>query len=122
MKYPLSPPRVMICFSPGLAMMMLMYTLPSPQVMMAKVDGFLDELKNYDKENIHAECLKAIKPYLADPQFNADFIRSKSLAAAGQDGAGRHVTLGGGGDRVCVGGGTEARVPATLVYCRCGCG
>ena len=50
---------------------------------MAKVDSFLEELKTYDKENIHAECLKAIRPYLADPQFNADFIRSKSLAAAG---------------------------------------
>ena len=55
--------------------------------MMAKVDGFLEELRTYDKENIHAECLKAIKPYLADPQFNADFIRSKSLAAAGNSGA-----------------------------------
>ena len=61
---------------------------------MAKVDGFLDELKNYDKENVHPECLKAIRPYLADPQFNADFIRSKSLAAAGAwDGQG-----GGCGD------------------------
>ncbi|XP_037074053.1 dynein beta chain, ciliary-like [Pollicipes pollicipes] len=53
------------------------------KVMMAKVDGFLDELRNYDKEHIHPDCLKAIKPYLADPQFNAEFIRSKSLAAAG---------------------------------------
>ena len=38
---------------------------------------------NYDKEHIHENCLKAIKPFLADPEFDPENIRSKSLAAAG---------------------------------------
>lgn len=55
----------------------------SAKVMMAKVDGFLDQLIQYDKENIHEACLKAVQPYLQDPDFNPDFIRAKSGAAAG---------------------------------------
>lgn len=51
--------------------------------MMAKVDSFLDLLINYDKENIHPEVIKAIKPYLKDPEFEPEFVRSKSAAAAG---------------------------------------
>lgn len=51
--------------------------------MMAKVDTFLEALINYDKENIHAEVIKAIEPYLKDPEFEPEFIRSKSGAAAG---------------------------------------
>lgn len=50
---------------------------------MAKVDAFLDALVTYDKENIHPEIIKAIEPYLKDPEFDPDFIRSKSAAAAG---------------------------------------
>lgn len=50
---------------------------------MAKVDSFLDALINYDKENIHPEIMKAIQPYLKDVEFEPDFIRSKSAAAAG---------------------------------------
>ena len=38
---------------------------------------------NYDKDNIHENCLKAVRPYLDDPEFQPDFIRAKSLAAAG---------------------------------------
>jgi len=52
--------------------------------MMAKVDSFLDLLINYDKENIHPEVTKAIKPYLKDPEFEPEFVRSKSAAAAGE--------------------------------------
>lgn len=51
--------------------------------MMAKVDGFLDSLINFDKENIDQSNLEALKPYLEDPNFNEEFIRSKSAAAAG---------------------------------------
>ncbi|GAB6022905.1 Dynein heavy chain 9, axonemal [Chamberlinius hualienensis] len=51
--------------------------------MMAKVDQFLDDLIKFDKEHIHPDVLKAIKPYLDNPEFNPDFVRSKSLAAAG---------------------------------------
>ncbi|XP_018327462.1 dynein beta chain, ciliary [Agrilus planipennis] len=55
----------------------------SAKLMMAKVDNFLDSLINYDKENIHPEIIKAIEPYLKDPEFDPDFVRSKSTAAAG---------------------------------------
>lgn len=50
---------------------------------MAKVDSFLDSLINYDKENIHPEVIKAIEPYLKDAEFEPEFVRSKSAAAAG---------------------------------------
>lgn len=51
--------------------------------MMAKVDTFLDSLINYDKENIHPDIIKAIQPYLNDAEFEPEFVRSKSAAAAG---------------------------------------
>lgn len=50
---------------------------------MAKVDGFLDSLINYDKEHVHPNVVKAIQPYLNDPEFDPAFIAGKSLAAAG---------------------------------------
>ncbi|XP_049715501.1 dynein axonemal heavy chain 9 isoform X2 [Elephas maximus indicus] len=53
------------------------------KVTMAKVDGFLDSLVNFDKENIHENCLKAIRPYLQDPEFNPELVATKSYAAAG---------------------------------------
>ncbi|XP_049809049.1 dynein beta chain, ciliary [Schistocerca nitens] len=53
------------------------------KVVMAKVDAFLDALINYDKENIHPEIIKAIQPYLKDSEFEPEFVRSKSAAAAG---------------------------------------
>lgn len=53
-------------------------------MMMAKVDQFLDQLINYNKEDIHPDIIKAIQPYLENPEFNPDFIRSKSVAAAGK--------------------------------------
>ncbi|XP_043958392.1 dynein heavy chain 9, axonemal isoform X2 [Gambusia affinis] len=53
------------------------------KVMMAKVDSFLDSLINFNKENIPEACLKAIRPYLQDPEFQPDLVASKSYAAAG---------------------------------------
>ncbi|KAJ0060498.1 hypothetical protein NL108_014189, partial [Boleophthalmus pectinirostris] len=53
------------------------------KVMMAKVDTFLDSLINFNKENIHEACLKAIQPYLQDKEFQPDLVASKSQAAAG---------------------------------------
>ncbi|XP_054427204.1 dynein axonemal heavy chain 9 isoform X2 [Pteronotus mesoamericanus] len=53
------------------------------KVAMARVDAFLDSLINFDKENIHENCLKAIRPYLQDPEFNPEFVATKSYAAAG---------------------------------------
>ena len=55
----------------------------SSKVMMGKVDQFLDSLVNFNKENIHESNLAAIKPYLANKDFDADFVRGKSFAAAG---------------------------------------
>ena len=55
----------------------------SSKIMMAKVDQFLDSLINFDKENIQDANLKAVDPYLANPEFDPDFIRNKSFAAAG---------------------------------------
>ena len=42
-----------------------------------QVDQFLLQLINYDKENIHENCLKAIKPYLDSPEFETEFVRGK---------------------------------------------
>ncbi|KAM5274465.1 dynein axonemal heavy chain 9 isoform 2-T2 [Ctenodactylus gundi] len=53
------------------------------KVIMAKVDSFLDSLISFNKENIHENCLKAIRPYLQDPEFNPEFVATKSYAAAG---------------------------------------
>ena len=53
------------------------------KLMMAKVDQFLDALINYEKENIPANVLAALEPYLKDKDFDPDFVKSKSAAAAG---------------------------------------
>ncbi|NXB29063.1 DYH9 protein, partial [Eulacestoma nigropectus] len=53
------------------------------KVAMARVDGFLDSLIKFNKENIHENCLKALQPYLQDPKFNPEFVATKSSAAAG---------------------------------------
>ncbi len=48
-----------------------------------QVDDFLNSLINYEKENIPEMVTKAVQPYLDNPEFDPDFIRSKSTAAAG---------------------------------------
>ncbi|XP_023292211.2 dynein beta chain, ciliary [Lucilia cuprina] len=53
------------------------------RVVMGNVDKFLDSLVNYDKKHIHPDVIKALQPYLADPEFNPDTILAKSAAAAG---------------------------------------
>ncbi|NWT02283.1 DYH9 protein, partial [Mionectes macconnelli] len=53
------------------------------KVAMARVDGFLDSLIKFNKENIHENCLKALQPYLQDSKFNPEFVATKSSAAAG---------------------------------------
>nr|XP_054501355.1 dynein axonemal heavy chain 9-like [Agelaius phoeniceus] len=53
------------------------------RVAMARVDSFLDSLINFNKENIHENCLKALQPYLQDPSFNPELVATKSAAAAG---------------------------------------
>ncbi|XP_076257481.1 dynein beta chain, ciliary-like [Rhynchophorus ferrugineus] len=53
------------------------------KLMMNKVDQFLYDLINYDKENMQPEIVKATLEYLKDPEFNPEKILSKSAAAAG---------------------------------------
>ncbi|XP_064397591.1 dynein beta chain, ciliary-like isoform X3 [Halichondria panicea] len=53
------------------------------KVVMSKVDQFLDNLIKFDKENIADPNRKAIRPYLDNSDFDPDFIRNKSTAAAG---------------------------------------
>ena len=48
-----------------------------------QVDGFLEQLLNYDKENIHESNLKAVQTYLDNPEFDSDLVKGKSLAAGG---------------------------------------
>ena len=51
---------------------------------MGNVDGFLTSLINFDKDNTpEANVAVCEKEYLSNPNFNADFIRNKSGAAAG---------------------------------------
>ena len=51
---------------------------------MGSVDVFLNSLLTFDKDNTPAQCIeKCEKDYLSLPGFNADNIKSKSLAAAG---------------------------------------
>ena len=52
--------------------------------MMQNVNMFLESLINYDKEDIHPDIVKAIQPYLSNSDFNPEFIKSKSIAAAGR--------------------------------------
>ena len=44
----------------------------------------METLINFDKQNIADPTLKAIRPYLANKEFDPNFIRSKSAAAAGK--------------------------------------
>ncbi|KAJ7396280.1 hypothetical protein BTVI_146862 [Pitangus sulphuratus] len=49
-----------------------------------KVDDSSQDLINYDKEHIPQDCLKVIKEhYLKDADFNPNYVRTKSFAAAG---------------------------------------
>ncbi|XP_029461663.1 dynein heavy chain 11, axonemal-like isoform X2 [Rhinatrema bivittatum] len=56
----------------------------SAKVYISKVDEFLQNLVNFDKEHIPDVTVKTIKKdYLSDPEFNPEFVRTKSSAAAG---------------------------------------
>ncbi|KAI9189963.1 hypothetical protein H9P43_001396 [Blastocladiella emersonii ATCC 22665] len=51
--------------------------------MMAKVDAFLESLITFNKEKIDQSNLDALEPYLKNENFNEEFMKSKSIAAAG---------------------------------------
>ncbi|KAG9349499.1 hypothetical protein JZ751_027944, partial [Albula glossodonta] len=51
---------------------------------MSKVDDFLQALVNFDKEHIPDATVRVVREeYLSDPEFNPEFVRQKSSAAAG---------------------------------------
>lgn len=50
---------------------------------LSQIDQFLDSLVQYEKENIHPNIITALEPYLKDKEFDPEFIRTKSGAAAG---------------------------------------
>lgn len=37
---------------------------------MGSIDGFLSQLRNYDKENIHPDVVKVIQSYINDKGIN----------------------------------------------------
>lgn len=52
--------------------------------MYAQVDDFLQALVNFDKEHILEATVRVVRDeYLSDPEFNPEFVRQKSSAAAG---------------------------------------
>lgn len=56
----------------------------SQNVVFLQVDEFLQNLITFDKEHIPDAVVKALKDdYLRDPEFNPEFVRTKSSAAAG---------------------------------------
>ncbi|KAK2822251.1 hypothetical protein Q5P01_022316 [Channa striata] len=54
------------------------------KIVMSKVDDFLQALVNFDKEHIPEATVRCVRDeYLSDPEFNPEFVRQKSSAAAG---------------------------------------
>ncbi|KAK5608169.1 hypothetical protein CRENBAI_003200 [Crenichthys baileyi] len=54
------------------------------KMVMSKVDEFLQALVNFDKEHISEATVRCVRDdYLKDPEFNPEFVRQKSSAAAG---------------------------------------
>ncbi|CAG2206597.1 DNAH [Mytilus edulis] len=51
--------------------------------MMNKIDLFLENLINYDKDHVHENCQRAVEPYWVDPEFDPDLVKGKSFAASG---------------------------------------
>ena len=52
--------------------------------MMQNVDAFLRGLLNFDKDNVPEVCVERVeKDYISNPNFNAEYIKTKSGAAAG---------------------------------------
>lgn len=52
--------------------------------MHTQVDDFLQALVNFDKEHIPEATVRCVKEeHLSDPEFNPEFVRQKSSAAAG---------------------------------------
>lgn len=53
------------------------------KAMMGNIDKFLNDLRNYDKDNIPEMCRKEVQVYVKDKTFDPDLIRTQSQAASG---------------------------------------
>ncbi|XP_075248756.1 dynein beta chain, ciliary-like isoform X2 [Convolutriloba macropyga] len=53
------------------------------KTMMGNVGEFLNNLITFDKDHIHANAVKAMDEYMKNPEFDPEFIKAKSSAAAG---------------------------------------
>lgn len=51
--------------------------------MMAKVGQFLNDLLNYNKDNMALEVVKAVQEYITLPYFSVEKVISNFFAAAG---------------------------------------
>lgn len=49
---------------------------------MIKDNVFLNSLTNFDKNHIHPDIIRVIRPYLNDQEFDPNYIAQKSVAAA----------------------------------------
>lgn len=62
----------------------LIYAVHVHVHMHTQVDDFLQALVNFDKEHIPESTVRCVKEeHLSDPEFNPEFVRQKSSAAAG---------------------------------------
>ena len=84
-----SPPEICVTVAGGVMVLMAKGKIQKDRswkackIMMGNVGQFLDDLINYDKENIPAANLKEAKKYIATEGFNAENVAGKSQAAAG---------------------------------------
>ena len=53
------------------------------KAMMGNVDKFLEQLKTYDKDNVHENCRRECQVYIKDPSFQPELVKTQSAAAAG---------------------------------------
>ncbi|XP_067623613.1 dynein beta chain, ciliary [Eurosta solidaginis] len=53
------------------------------KLMMVRVDQFLFDLVNYNKDSIHPNIIEVLQDYLKDPEFSPEKVVQKSVAAAG---------------------------------------
>ena len=44
--------------------------------------NFINSLNDFDKQHISPDTVKALEPFLEDRDFDPDYIRKKSVAAA----------------------------------------
>jgi len=84
-----SPPAICVTVAAAVMCLLAKGKIPKDRswkagkIMMGNVGQFLDDLINYDKENIPAPNLKEAKKYIASEGFNAENVMGKSQAAGG---------------------------------------